>query len=153
MTSFWPLANTSPWTSSLCHTGGEGVNNYVSWGAEIAQWLERRTRDRKVSGSSPGRSGGKILFSKFNFLCRLLFRYPFHPRVTAVARERSRSFCQNCRWQVTTKHACTLRMWLCMKRHCKLVHGCTLNTERAETAAVSRGTSHVTTKQRCQYTT
>ena len=26
-------------------------------------------------------------------------------------------------------------------------------TERAETAAVSRGTSHVTTKQRCKYTT
>ena len=29
-------------------------------GAGIAQWLERRTRDRKVSGSSPGRSGGRI---------------------------------------------------------------------------------------------
>ena len=26
-------------------------------------------------------------------------------------------------------------------------------TERAETAAVSRGTSHITTKQRCAYTT
>ena len=26
-------------------------------------------------------------------------------------------------------------------------------TERAETAAVSRGTSHVTTKQSCKYTT
>ena len=35
--------------------------------------------------------------------------------VTAVACQRSRSFCQKCRWQVTTKHACTLRMWLCMK--------------------------------------
>ena len=130
MTSFWPLANTSPWTSSLRHTGGEGVNNYVSWGAGIAQWLERRTGDRKVSGSSPGRSSGKILFSKVNFLCRLLFRHPFHPRATAVARERSRSFCQRCRWQVTAKHACTLGMWLCMKRHCKLEHGCTLNAPR-----------------------
>ena len=28
-----------------------------------------------------------------------------------------------------------------------------VHTERAETAAVSRGTSHVTTKQRCKYTT
>ena len=132
MTSFWPLANTSPWTSSLCHTGGEGVNNYVSWGAEIAQWLERRTRDRKVSGSSPGRSGGKILFSKFNFLCRLLFRYPFHPRVTAVARERSRSFCQTCRWQIIAKHAYTLHFsggfeW----SDCKLVHGSMVYTELA----------------------
>ena len=30
-----------------------------TWGVtSIAQWLERRTRDRKVPGSSPGRSGG-----------------------------------------------------------------------------------------------
>ena len=31
----------------------------------------------------------------------------------AVARKRSRSFCQKCRWQVTAKHAYTLPMWLC----------------------------------------
>ena len=31
--------------------------------AGIAQWLERRTRDRKVAGSSPGRNGGRIVFS------------------------------------------------------------------------------------------
>ena len=31
--------------------------------------------------------------------------------------------------------------------HCSMVY-----TERAETAAVSRGTSHVTTKQHCKYT-
>ena len=45
----------------------------------------------------------------------ILFRYLFHPCVTTVARKRSRSFCQKCRWQVTTKHAYTLHMWLCMK--------------------------------------
>ena len=28
--------------------------------------------------------GGRIFFSKVNFLCLLIFRYPFHPRVTAV---------------------------------------------------------------------
>ena len=33
---------------------------------------------------------------------------PFHPRVTAVARKRPWSFCQNCRRQVTPKHAHTL---------------------------------------------
>ena len=38
-----------------------------------------------------------------------------NPRVTAVARKRPRSFCQKRRWQVTAKHAYTLRMWLCMK--------------------------------------
>ena len=41
-------------------------------------------------------------------LCVLtLIRCPFHPRVTAVACERPRSFCQKCRWQVTTEHAYT----------------------------------------------
>ena len=31
-------------------------------GSTIAQWLERRARDRKVSGSSPDTSGGRIVF-------------------------------------------------------------------------------------------
>ena len=53
------------------------------------------------------RNGGRIFFSRVDFLCWLLFRYPFHPRVTAVARKRPRSFCQKCRWQVTAKHAYT----------------------------------------------
>ena len=50
-------------------------------------------------------------------LCWLLFWYPFYPRVTAVAHKRPRSFRQKCRWQVTAKHAYTLRTWLCMKWH------------------------------------
>ena len=83
-------------------------------GAGIAQWLERRTRDWKVAGSNPCRSDGRIFFSRVDYLCWLFFRYPFHPRVTAVARKRSRSFCQKCRWQVTVKHTYTLCMWLCM---------------------------------------
>ena len=42
-------------------------------------------------------------------LCVLtLIRCLFHPRVTAVARKRPRSFCQKCRWQVTSEHAYTL---------------------------------------------
>ena len=72
-------------------------------GAGIAQWLERRTRDWKVAGSNPCWNGGIIFFSRVDFLCWLLFRYPFHPRVTTVARKKSRSFCQKCRWQVTAK--------------------------------------------------
>ena len=55
---------------------------YFSAGARIAQWLERQTRDRTVPGSSPRRRGGRIFFSmasRVNFLCWLLFRYPFHP--------------------------------------------------------------------------
>ena len=30
------------------------------------------------------------------------------PRVAAVARKRPRSFCQQCRWQVTPEHAHTI---------------------------------------------
>ena len=93
------------------------------YGAGIAQWLESRTRDWKVAGSNSCRSGGRIFFSGVDFLRWLLFGYPFHRRVTAVARKRSRSFCQKCRWQVTTKHAHTLRMWLCMKRHGAWLYG------------------------------
>ena len=99
----------------------QNTNN--KWGAGIAQWLERRTRDRKVAGSNPCWRGGRIFFSRVNFLCWLLFRYPFHPRVTAVARKRPRSFCPKRRWQVTAKHAYTLRMWLCMKWHGAWLYG------------------------------
>ena len=60
-----------------------------------------------------------------------IFRYPFHSRVTAVARKRSRSFCQKCRWQVTAKHTYTLPMWLWMKWHCKLLYGWMVYTELA----------------------
>ena len=52
------------------------VKGEVGWGVEregageagIAQWLERQARDRKVAGSSPGRSGGRIFVSRVNFL-------------------------------------------------------------------------------------
>ena len=55
----------------------------------------------------------------------------FGIRVTAVARKRSRSFCQKCRWQVTAKHIYTLPMWLWMKWHCNLVRGWMVYTELA----------------------
>ena len=93
-------------------------------GAGIAQWLEHRTSDWKVAGSNPCWNGGRIFFSRVDFLCWLLFRYPFHPRVTTVARKKSRSFCQKCRWQVTAKHAYTLRMWLLLNRASALVTTC-----------------------------
>ena len=41
--------------------------------AGIACWWWYRTRDRKVSSSNPGRSGGSIFFSRVNFVCLLLF--------------------------------------------------------------------------------
>ena len=88
-----------------------------------------------------------MFFSRVNFLCWLLFRYPFHPRVTAVARKRPRSFCQKRRWQVTAKHAYTLRMWLCMKWHGAWLYG--VHRTRRD------GSSFLWHQpcQRCKYTT
>ena len=37
-----------------------------------AQWLERRTRDRKVAGSNPCRRGRGIFLSRVDFLCWLI---------------------------------------------------------------------------------
>ena len=39
----------------------------------IACCLDRRTRDRKVANSNPGRSGGRIFFSRVNFVCYSYF--------------------------------------------------------------------------------
>ena len=73
-----------------------------------------------------------MFFSKVNFLpCWLLFRHLFHSHVTAKARTKSWSFCQKCRWLVTAKHTCTLRIWLRMNWYCQLVHGCMMYTEPA----------------------
>ena len=44
-----------------------------AWGGGIARWLEPRTRDWKVVGLNPCRSGGRIFFSRVSFLCWLLF--------------------------------------------------------------------------------
>ena len=75
----------------------------------------------------------------------LLFPYPSHPRVTAVARERSWSFCQKCsgRLQLNT-HA----PYLCGFELSNTVKWCMVEwyiQNLPRDAAVSRGTSHVTT--------
>ena len=77
----------------------------------------------------------------------LLSLTAINTRVTSAARKESCSFCPKCRWLITAKHACILRVWLCVKRR-DMVHGCMVNTERAETAAVLSGSSHVRTKQK-----
>ena len=125
----------SCWLSAGCYLSGS-----ENWGVGIAEWLERQTRDWKVAGLNPCRSGWRLFFSMVDFLCWLLFRYPFHPSVTAIACKRSRSFCQKCRWQVTAKHAYTLCMWLFMKWHGAWLYG--VHRTCTEMAAVSCGTSH-----------
>ena len=81
-----------------------------------------------------------LLQGRLSQLCWLLFQHPFQPCVTAAACKRSQSFCQKCRWQVTAKHTYPLRMWLCMMWHGAWLYG--VHRTCAETAAVSRGTSH-----------
>ena len=49
------------------------VSLIVSVGAGIDCWLDRRARDRKVASPNPGRSGGRIFFSRIKFVCWLLF--------------------------------------------------------------------------------
>ena len=70
--------------------------------------VERRNRDRKVVSSNPGRSGGRIFFSRVSCVCWLLFGVHSNPLVTAVACKRPKPFCQKCRWQVIHKQAYTL---------------------------------------------
>ena len=124
---------SSAQTKSIAGKSAIGLVGHCGrMGSGIAQWLERRTRDWKVVGSNPCKSGGRIFFSRVNFLCWLLFQYPFHPRVTAVAHKRSQSFCQKCRWQVTAEHPYTLLCgfeWSDTVNWC-MVEWCTQNLHR-----------------------
>ena len=55
------------------------------WWSDDSSVVERRTRDRKVSRASPGRSGWGIFFSRVNFLCKLqALVYDILPSTTAV---------------------------------------------------------------------
>ena len=73
----------------------------------ITCWSERWTREQKIASLNPSRSGGRIFFSRVNFVYWLLFRVHSTPRVTAVACKRPQSLCQKYRRQVTPKHAYT----------------------------------------------
>ena len=82
----------------------------------------------------------------------LIFGIRSIPRVTAVARKRSRSFCQKCRWQVTAKQVYTLRMWpyVCALNEvtrCTVVW-CTQNLRRDGSSFMWHQPC-----QRCKYTT
>ena len=72
--------------------------------------------------------------------------------VTAVARKDPGHSAKSAGGRLRPNTYTPVRMWLCMKWP-DMVHGCMVYTKRSKTAAVSRGTSHVTTKQRCKNTT
>ena len=72
----------------------------------IACWLVPDSWSKGCEFESPQEWWENFLLQ--SQLCVLtLIQCPSYPRVTAVARKRPWSFCQNCRWQVIPKHAYT----------------------------------------------
>ena len=74
-------------------------------GAGIACWLERRSRDRKVASSNPGRNGGRMFSSRVNFFVPTLYSVSVPPPCYRSGTYKTQSSCQKYRWQVTPKHA------------------------------------------------
>ena len=103
----------------------------------ISRWLERRTRDWKVAGSNSCWSGGRIFFSRVDFLCWLLLRYPFHTRVTAVKDPGHSAESAYGTLQLNT-HA----PYVCGFAWSDMVHVYMVYTDLAEATAVLRCTSH-----------
>ena len=88
----------------------------------------------------PAEAAGEFSSPGPTFCADSYFRYPFHPCVTAVARKRSRSFCQKCRWLVTAKHAYAVTYVALHEVHGAWLYG--VHRICTEMAAVSCGTSH-----------
>ena len=69
--------------------------------------VDSRTRDRKFRVRVPAGAAGEFSSPELTF-CADSYSASVSSHVTAVAHKRPRLFCQKCRWQVATKHACTL---------------------------------------------
>ncbi len=128
----WPVRETEsflvfcPWRQR--HFGDVKIKRWEKtsqrWerGSVASSVVEYRSRDRKAAGSSPGRSDGRIVFSPGSTFCAdSYFGICSIPVLPSKPRKISRSLCQKCRWHVTAKHTCSLRMWLRVKRHCIVV--------------------------------
>ena len=85
----------------------------------IAVNIFERSRVRIPAGMA-----GEFSSAGSTFCADSYFGIRSTPGVTTVARKKSRSFCQKCRWQVTAKHAYTLRMWILLNRASALVTTC-----------------------------
>ena len=83
--------------------------------AGIAQWLEHRAYDRKVAGSNPCTEEQWEKFLLQGQSCVLTLISPVSVPPPCYRSGTQKTPVILCRWQVTAKHACTLRMWLCMK--------------------------------------
>ena len=68
--SIFRVATNFPCVLSPGRCAAHVIRNAVQAG--IACWLERQTHDQKVASLNPGRSSGRIFFSRVNFVCWLL---------------------------------------------------------------------------------
>ena len=127
---FWSVTLTALWHSECSHTRwflwnrvsltcyavvSVGSLSYIGGGDSSVvrapdSWLKSRGFE-----SLQGRRQNFLFQGRLSVLTLISVSVP--PRVTAVVGKKSRSFRQKCGWHVTAKHAYTLRMWLCMKRH------------------------------------
>ena len=100
-----------------------------------------------------------FFFRLFYFLFFYYIQFLFHRGLTCFVVQfvfqswfiKDLVCCSVCPLMLST-HAPYVCIWLCMKWR-NMVHDYMMYTERAKTTAVSHGTSHVTTKQCCTYTT
>ena len=82
-----------------------GQHSTTSWDSLLVRALHSLSEGCKFESQQEWREN----FLLQSQLCVLtLIRCPFHPHITALACKRPRSFCQKCRWQVTSKHVYTL---------------------------------------------
>ena len=108
--------------------GGAGMRGRRVWGSGDSAVVRAPDSWLKGRGFESLQVRWKKFFSRVDFLCWLLFPYPFHPRVTAVARKRSLSFCQSAggRLQLNTHSP-----YVCGFAWSDMVHGCMVYTELA----------------------
>ena len=101
---------------------------------------------RALDSWSKGRGFESLQEWRENFLLQgrlsvlTLISVSVPPRVTAVARKRSRSVCQKCRWQLGQLQLNTHTPYVCGFARSDMVHGCMVYTELAPC-------------QRCKYST
>ena len=123
----------------LCQTGPQSAEHVLQFFSlfreAVVPWSDTPAR------TAVGRHGGRIFFSRVNFLCWLLFSYLFHSPVLPQQHIKDPGHSAKSaggRLQLDI-HA----PYVCGFAWSGTVHGCMVYTQRADTAAVSCGTSHV----------
>ena len=106
------------------------INNWFSDGDSLV--VERRTRDRKVAGSSPSRSGGEYFSPWWVFCADSYFGIPSTPVLPQwQVKDPGHSVKSALRLQVNIQGTYYVALTKGICKRCKLMHGCMAYTERA----------------------